>query len=83
MDSKGNGNGGRFFLNLHEEVTGRITTDRDGNTVGFGDYEYKHRRQARRAAKALATKRGITYRQEKEYTEYNPAAQIVTAPVTV
>ena len=89
MDNKGNKDGGRFFLNVHDAVTGRIS-DVGSDLVtaqilgsGWGNHIYKQRRQARRAAKALAVKLGIEYRLDKEYYQYNPTNQIITAPVTV
>ncbi len=89
MDDKGNNDGGRFFLNEHSEITGYIIGEgtenlcRNAFQAGWGQYSYKQRRQARRAAKALAVKLGIPYRQDKEYTIYNPTDQIVAAPVTI
>ena len=75
MDETGNGDGGRFFLNQHYAATG-LGAD-------WGDHTYAHRRQARRAAKALAIKNNMLYRQDKEYSNYITAEQIVRADVAV
>jgi hypothetical protein len=86
MDDKGNRDGGRFYLNLHNSETGAIANESVGSAIsaGWGQHEYKQRRQARRAAKALATKLNILYRQEKEYTTYRESMQRVdAAAVTV
>jgi hypothetical protein len=80
------GNGGGFYFNEHDEVTGRVTSPVTGDKVqreGWGQHDYSQKRQARRAAKAYAAKRGIAYRQDKEYTYYSEKTQIVQLPVSV
>jgi hypothetical protein len=86
MDDKGNRDGGRFYLNIHNSETGAVANVSEGSAIsaGWGQHEYKQRRQARRAAKALARRMNILYRQEKEYTAYREHVQRVdAAAVTV
>ncbi len=73
LDSVRSGNGGRFHINEHNSESGIC--------VAWGQHSYKHLRQARRAAKALAAKRKIDYRQDKEYEDYDEGMQIVTESV--
>ncbi len=40
----------------------------DGDVDKWGDYEYSHKRSARRAAKTLAKRLDLVYGQEYEYT---------------
>ena len=84
-DGKGSGNGGRFFINEHSEETGRVMSPVNDKVQsnGWGQHDYQQKRQARRAAKALAIKLGIDYRQDKEYRHYDESAQIINEPVTV
>ena len=48
-----------FFVNQHND---------DGSRGSFGKHSYNHKRSARRAAKALAAKLVIPYRQDLEYS---------------
>ena len=84
LDRKGSKTG-RFFINKHDKATGEVIGDEVNANfhIGWGQHVYRQKRQARRAARRIATKLGIDYRQDKEYTSYYRANQIVTAPVTV
>ena len=49
-----------FFVNEINE---------DGTDYHLGNHSYHHKRSARRAAKALANKKTISYRQDLEYSD--------------
>lgn len=52
----------------------------DGRVTIFGKHAYAHKRSARRAAKALALKLDVSYRQDLEYSN-EPYAFIALATV--
>lgn len=55
------------------------TINDDGTHSGLGRHEYKHKRSARRAAKALAARRDIAYRQDLEYTSIPSKVETVVS----
>ena len=52
----------------------------NGETSVYGQHPYSHLRSARRAAKALALKLDVSYRQDLEYSD-NPHAFVAKATV--
>ncbi len=83
MDDKGSKDG-HFYINRHDAATGEAVGN-EFNSVshnGWGQHSYHQKRQARRAAKALALKLGIDYRQDKEYVNFDPTEQVVRDSVT-
>ena len=51
----------------------------DGSARMMGKHKYKHKRSARRAAKALALKLDVSYRQDLEYNNAPHAFIALTA----
>ena len=62
----------RCFDNMNEFFVNIINYN--GNVVEWGRHPYIHRRSARRAAKKLAKRKDISYRQDLEYGEGIPAS---------
>ncbi len=56
-----------FYVNIVKD---------DGYVVTFGNHNYSHKRSARRAAIALASKTGSAYRQDLEYGGDNEPVSI-------
>ena len=62
--------GDHFFVN---------TISFDGHEVGFGSHVYRHKRSARRAAKALAKRLDLVYGQDYEYTDYEAPHSVLAS----
>ena len=54
----------------------------DGTYNGMGQHRYVHKRSARRAAKKLAKRKDISYRQDLEYRDFEGPASFLAGTVS-
>ena len=62
-----------FFVNI---------INYNGNVMEGGRYPYLHKRSARRAAKKLAKRKDISYRQDLEYANFEDPASFLAETVS-